>query len=127
MLGDSPSFGADVPPFRGMGSSTCQEVLQDSVGKALNLKHKAVREAGTETDMNMFVNRAREELERKREQKGKGANPGGKSVKMVTAAARAVANEMSAQAGFTRFTAISKRAVKMDNTQIITPNVWHLC
>ena len=123
MLGDSPDFGADVPPFRGMGSSTCQEVLQDSVGKALNLKHKAVIEAGTETDMNMFVNR----LERKREQKGKGANPGGKSVKMVKAAARAVANEMSAQAGFTRFTAISKRAVKMDNTQIITPNVWHLC
>ena len=62
----------------GMGSLTIQEVLQDSLGKALNVKHKAMREAGTETGMNIFVNRTPEELERKRQQKGegKGANGG---------------------------------------------------
>lgn len=66
-----------------MGSLTIQEVLQDSLGKALNVKENAMREAGTETGMNIFVNRTPEELERKRQQKGagRGANPGGKGGK----------------------------------------------
>ena len=66
-----------------MGSLTTQEVVQDSLGKALSMKHKTLRELGTEPGMNIFVNRTPEELERKRQQKGagRGANLGGKGGK----------------------------------------------
>ena len=49
----------------------CREFLSFSSqsGKALSTKHKAMREAGTEPGMNIFVNCTPEELERKRQQK----------------------------------------------------------
>ena len=56
----------------GMGSLTVQEVLQDTIGKALNQRSKARKEAGEEPELNLFVNRTPKEMERKRARKGDG-------------------------------------------------------
>lgn len=69
----------------GIAAMTIQEALQGKIGSSLSKAHKHAREQGLDIGTNLFVNRAMEEMERKRQKtdkgkaKGKGAKGRGKA------------------------------------------------